>query len=323
MIKAKVTATGSYLPKKIVTNNDFVEEFGNETSPEALERLLGTREHRVAADNEWCADLLVKAAEDILHNANLTSKDLSRIFVSVTPGDYIEPATSPIVHAKLGAQCPAMDIKVSCVGWLAALDVAMQYLANPENKDECILVLAGALMSRTLPARKVQHRAIFGDGAGGILLQRASADETSCIYGSEFMVLGKYADVICWPAPWSNHPDGYFDMGSSKLLFRLLQRHMQTVLKRLWEKTGFSPSDVDFAVIHQPTGPLFEVAVKHSSIDPCKIARNFASYGNTVSAELPITLDKAIDEGKIKRGDLVLLVTYGAGITGGCMLLRY
>ena len=323
MIKAKITATGSYLPQRIVTNKDFAQEFGNETSPEALERLLGTKEHRVAEDNEWCSDLLVKAAKDILQKASLSSKDLSRIFVSVTPGDYIEPATSPIVHAKLGAQCPAMDIKVSCVGWLSALDVAMQYLANPENKDECILVLAGALMSRTLPARKVQHRAIFGDGAGGILLQKASSDEESCIYGSEFMVLGKYADVICWPAPWSPHPNDFFRMGESKLLFRLLQRHMQTALKRLWEKTGFSPSDVDFAILHQPTGPLFEVAVKNSGIAPHKIAQNFSRYGNTVSAELPITLDEAISEGKIKRGSLILLVTYGAGITGGCMLLRY
>lgn len=317
MIKAKITATGRYLPERIATNKDFVEEFGNEKSPKAIERALGTKEHRVAKENETCSDLLFKAAKNILQKANLTSKDLSRIFVSVTPGDYIEPATSPIVHAKLGAECPAMDIKASCVGWLSGVDVAAQYLANPENKDERILVLAGTLASRTLAIRRVQHRAIFGDGAAGILLQRTPENEDSCIFGSEFLVLGKYADVICWPY------NGYFYMGESKLLFRLLQQHLQIALKRLWGKTGFTPSDVDFAVIHQPTGPLFEVAVKNSGIDPRKIARNFACYGNTVSAELPITLDEAISEGKIKRGDLVLLVTYGAGITGGCMLLRY
>ena len=317
MIKAKITATGSYLPETIATNKDFVREFSNQSSPEALERLLGTQEHRVAGDNEWCSDLLVKAAERTLQKANLTPKDLSRIFISVTPGDYVEPGTSPIVHAKLGAKCPAMDIKVSCVGWLSALDVAIQYLANPENKEERILVLAGALMSRTLPVRRVQHRAIFGDGAGGILLERSPQNEDSCIFGSEFLVLGKYADVIRWPY------NGYFYMAESKLLFRLLQRHMRATLKRLWEKTGFKPDDVDFAVIHQPTGPLFEVAVKNSGIDQSKIARNFACYGNTVSAVLPITFEEAIKVGKIKRGVLVLLVTYGAGITGGCMLLRY
>ncbi len=108
----------------------------------------------------------------------------------------------------------------------------------------------------------MQHRAIFGDGAGGILLGRASSDETSCIYGSEFLVLGKYADVIRWPY------NSYFYMGESKLLFHLLQRHIKIALKKLWKKTGFSPSDVDFAVIHQPTGPLFEVAVTSLPIHP-------------------------------------------------------
>lgn len=147
MIKAKIIATGSYLPQKIVTNKDFAQEFSNQSSPEALQRLLGTQEHRVAAESESCSDLGFKAALNILQKANISPKDITRIFVSVTPGDYIEPATSSIVHAKLGAECPAMDIKVSCVGWLSALDVAIQYLANPENKDERILVLAGALAS--------------------------------------------------------------------------------------------------------------------------------------------------------------------------------
>jgi 3-oxoacyl-[acyl-carrier-protein] synthase III len=132
-----------------------------------------------------------------------------------------------------------------------------------------------------MPVRRVQHRAIFADGAGGILLQRTDENEESCILGSEFLVLGKYADAIRWPASWSPHPqtipneyNGYFYMGESKLLFRLLQQNMRITLKRLWEKTGFKPDD-------------------------------------------------AVEEGRIKRGNLVLLVTYGAGITGGCMLLRY
>ena len=330
MTRAKIIATGKYLPKKIATNEDFVKEFGNDTSPRALKRLLGTDQHYVADENEMCADLLLKAANDILERIDLEPKDLSRIIVSTTPGDYIEPATFVQVHHNLKAECPAIEIKASCVGWLSGVDVAMQYLANVENHNEKILVIAAALMSKTIPVRLVQHRAIFADGAGGILVGRTPKDEASCIYGSEFIVLGEYTDIIRWPASWSHHPDsipeefnGYFYMGESKILFKLIQDNIKLVLSKLWKKTGFRPEDVDFAVIHQPTEPLFKEAVKNSGIDPSKIAENFAQYGNTVSAELPITLHDAVQEGRVKRGDLVLLITYGAGITGGAMLLRY
>lgn len=330
MLKIKIAATGRYLPEKILTNQDFIKEFGNKTSPKALERLLGTKEHYVAAPDEQCSDLVVKAAQDVLKKANLTIADIDRLIISVTPGDYIEPATFPAIHEKLGAQCPAMEIKASCVGWLLGVDVAIQYLANPDNQDKRILVLAGAIMSKTMPLVKVQHRAIFADGAGGILLEKSHEHEKSCIFGSEFIVLGAHTELIHWPAPWTPHPksipkeyNGYFYMGGSATLFQLLHDHFQKILNKLWKKTGLCSRDVDFAVIHQPTGPLFEAAVENSGIAPHKIAKNFAKYGNTVSAELPITLDEAIEEGQIKKGDIVLLVTYGAGITGGCMLLKY
>jgi 3-oxoacyl-[acyl-carrier-protein] synthase-3 len=128
VIKAKIVAAGSYLPEKVVTNQDFVQEFGNKISPKALERLLGTQEHRVAEESELCSDLVVKAALNILQKGNIKPKDITRIIVSVTPGDYIEPATFPLVHEKLGTQCPAIEIKASCVGWLSGVDVAAQYL---------------------------------------------------------------------------------------------------------------------------------------------------------------------------------------------------
>ncbi len=330
MIPVKISATGKYLPEKVVTNEDFVREFGNKTSPKALERLLGTKEHRVAASDEQPSDLIVKAAERTLEKAGITAREITQIIVSMTPGDFREPATAAVVQRKLGAQCPGMDIALSCTGWLAGVDIAARRIATSSNEKGRILVLGGALLSRTLPVRIAQHRAIFGDGAGGILLEKAEENEESCIYESAFVTFGEYSDVIHWPNAWSHLPEGvpdgyrgYFYMGESKLLSQLLQRHLEVSLNTLWGKTGFGPSDIDFAIIHQPSGPLFEIAIKSSGIPGHKITRNFERYGNTVSGELPIGLDEAIEEGKIKRGSLLLLVTYGAGITGGCMLLRY
>lgn len=328
-MRVKIIATGRYLPERVVTNKDFLKEFGNKTSPRSLERLLGTKEHRIAASDEHPSDLLVKAAKRTLEKAGIVTRKLTQIIVSMTPGDFMEPATAAVVQKKLSAQCPVIDINLSCTGWLAGVDIAARRIVT-SNEKELILVLGGSLLSRTLPALIVQHRAIFGDGAGGILLEKAGENEESYVYESAFVTFGEYSDVIYWPNDWSYLPEGvpedhrgYFYMGESKLLSRLLQHHLKTALNALWEKTGFGPRDVDFAIIHQPSGPLFELAIKASEVPRHKIAQNFERYGNTVSGELPIGLDEAIEEGKIKRGNLLLLVTYGAGITGGCMLLRY
>lgn len=329
ILPVKIVATGRYLPEKVVTNEDFIKEFKLNISPEELERRLGTKEHRVADINEQPSDLIVKAAKKILEKANLTPKDITKLIVSTTPDDFIEPSTAPVVQGKLGIRCPVIEISLSCTGWLTGVDVAARYIINSDKKER-ILVIGGALLSRTLPVYMVQHRAIFGDGAAGVLLEKTKEGEKGYIYGSEFVSLGEYYDLIHWPAPWSVPPkrvpkegQGYFYMGGTEVLFRLLCHHVGITLNKLWEKTGFCPDDVAFALLHQPSGPLFDETVKVSTIPREKIAQNFDRYGNTVSAELPISLDEAIEGDKIKRGDLLLLVTYGAGITGGCMLLRY
>lgn len=337
MIRAKIIATGRYLPEKIVTNEDFIREFGNKVSPRALERLLGTREHRIAADDENCSDLLVKAAKNILKKADVSPKKLTQIIVSITPGDFIEPATACMVQHKLGAECPAMDIRLSCTGWLRGVDIAARHIAT-SDRTERILVLAGALVNRITPFCIVQHRAIFGDGAGGILLESSQEGEEGCIYGSEFVSLGEYVNVIYWPAYWTPHPKstpeefkGYFYMGENypgetRLLFELADKVLPPFIQALWENTGLKIDDVDFAIVHQPTEPLFKKALEClglSSLPSKKLSRNYALYGNTVSAELPISLDEAVENGQIQRGDTLLLISYGAGITIGGMLLRY
>ena len=338
IIPVKIVATGRYLPEKIVTNEDFIKEFGLEMSPEVQEKLLfiGSKEHRIVASGEQPSDLLVKAGKEILEKAGIKAEELTAIVVSTTPPDFLEPATAAVVQKKLGAGlsgCLVVDVTASCTGWLTAVDFASRIIITSERLEK-ILILAAALTSR-FPAQSLRHRAIFGDGAGGILLEKSSINEESCIYGSEFLGLGEYSDVIYLPAPWSIFPlttpeslQGYFYMsegypGEKKLLFKLMKEHLPLLLERLWKKTGFAPKDVDFAIIHQPSKPLYETAVERLGISPEKVAYNFDRYGNTVAAELPITLDENIVAGKIKKGDLVLLVTYGAGITAGAMLLRY
>jgi len=331
VISVKIT-TGRYLPEKVITNEDFVKKF-NKSSPEALEKLLGTKEHRIAADDEHCSDLLVKAGKVALEKARVDAKELTQIIVSTTPKEVVEPATACIVQGKLKAdRCPAFDLGASCSGWLAGVDVAVKMIATSE-KPEKILVLANTLVNRIAPKKIVQHEAIFGDGAGSILLETPDKNNNaSIIYGSKFWCLGEFAHIIHWPAPWSfpfpNTPKkfaGHFYMGEGepKLLFRLAEIYLPRFMTELWRQTGYTVNDIDFAIIHQPSRPLFEKALECIDIPPKKTAYNFDRYGNTVSAELPITLDEAIGGGQIKKGDLILLVTFGAGITLGAMLMRF
>ncbi len=339
IMPVKIMATGRYLPEKVVTNEDFIKEFGLKMTPEIQEKILflGTKEHRRASLDEHPSDLLVKAGRRVLKKAGIDASELTRIIVSAVPPDFIEPATAAVVQKKIGASvnhCPVADVTASCVGWLTAVDFASRVIATSE-KAEKILVLATALTSK-ISFRSFRHRAIFGDGAGGILLEKSNLDdETNCIYGSEFLGLGEYSDVIYLPAPWSVYPSttpeslrGYFYMsegypGEKNLLFKIMKKYLPLLLERLWNKTGFTPDDVDFAIIHQPSKPLFQTAVGCLKIPEEKVAYNFDRYGNTVAAELSITLDEYIELKKIKRGDLILLVTYGAGITFGAMLFRY
>jgi len=331
MFRVKIT-TGRYLPVKEITNEDFVRKFGK-SSPRALEKTLGTKVHRIADKNEHCSDLLVKTANSILKKAKVAPNEITQIIVSTTPPEMIEPATACLVQGKLQAgDCPVFDLGASCSGWLSAVNVAIRLIAT-SDKPEKMLVLANSLVNRIAPKRIVQHEAIFGDGSGGALLETCNGNG-SIIYGSEFRCLGEFADIIHWPAPWSfpfpSTPREFarhFYMGEkypgeTKLLFRLAEVVLPPFIASLWKKTGFMVDDIDFAIVHQPSKPLFEKAVECLEIPPEKIPYNFDRYGNTIAAELPMTLDEAIESDQVKKGDLILLVTFGAGITLGAMLMR-
>lgn len=333
MDKVKIIGTGSYLPSKVVTNANFVDEFGNNTKPEALKKLLGTSEHRVAAGDESVSDLLIKAGKNVLADAGVSADNLTRIIISATPGDCVEPATACAVQYGLNAHCPAYDVRKSCVGFLQALEIATMYIM--QDPLEKVLVLAGALMHRTIPASIVQHRAIFGDGAAGFLLAATSRNDSSGFYGFHFEDLGQHHDVIRWPEAWSpdspNIPDDFkkvFYMaehygGEELFLLKLAPQVLPPFIKRLWDKTGVNLGSVQWAIIHYPTKPLYEASIKLMGLSGLngRLIDTYPKYANTVSAELPINFDEAVRDGRIKKGNTILLVSFGAGIVmGGCVL---
>jgi 3-oxoacyl-[acyl-carrier-protein] synthase-3 len=320
-IPARVAATGSYLPERVITNSEIL---GLEESDGQIRRLLGAVERRAASEDEACSDIIVKAAKRILEMAHLSPEDVDRIIVSATPGDYHEPSTASVVQYKLGAYCPAVDVGMSCVGWVAGMDYALRCIATGERR---ILVLAGTIVSRGNPFRNPMHRAIFGDGAGGILLEAADRGH---FFSGGLWTKGEYYDVITMPhetsLPSPRIPSEYrgsFYLGRREIMFEVLRNNLGACIEGALQIAGLSREEIDVAFIHQPSKPLFEEAARMAGIPRERIIQDYERYGNTISAELPISLDENVRSGRVKRGDKILMVTFGAGFNAGILVFEY
>jgi 3-oxoacyl-[acyl-carrier-protein] synthase-3 len=320
-IGARITGTGSYVPEKVVTNKHLA---GAWEVARKLQRLLGAEERRAVDDGQACSDLIAEAARRVLTTAGVSPLDLDRIIVSATPGDFLEPPTASVVQYKLQARCPAVDVKMSCVGWMAGVDYALRCIATGEKR---VLVMAGTVVSRGDAFQTVMHRAIFGDGAGGVLIE---ADEHRGFLAGGLWTDGQYYTMINQPHAGSVHPQeiplgykGKFYMGPRRVFFETLRHELAPCVESVLKDAGLSKDDIDVAIVHQPSRKLFEAAIKSLKIPPEKSIQDFHRYGNTISAELPIALDENIRNGRIKRGDKLLLVTFGAGFNAGAMALEY
>jgi 3-oxoacyl-[acyl-carrier-protein] synthase-3 len=320
-IPARIAGTGSYLPERIVGNHDIP---GLEETNGAVERLLGAVERRAVLGEETCSDIIVKAARRVLESAECLPQDLDRLIVSATPGDYFEPCTASVVQHKLGAQCAAVDVGMSCVGWVAGLDYALRCLATGDKK---ILVMAGTIVSKGTAFFNPMHRAIFGDGAGGVLLERS---EPGHFLAGALWTDGQYHDMITMPhlasVPTARVPEDYhgsFFMGDARIIHKVLRETLPAGIEQVFAAAGVTREDIDLAFIHQPSKPLFEVAFKASGMAREKVVEDYHLYGNTISAELPISLDEQVKSGRIKRGDIILKITFGAGFSGGVMIYKY
>lgn len=323
---ARIVATGAYLPPTKLTNEDLIKNAGANLQPILLQRALGAVERRALPGEGTAADMIAQAGKLILEQAGCDPKDLDRIICSADPGDAAAPSTAVAVQARLGATCPAYDVTMSCAGWICGIDQGLRALGSGEQR---ILVLAGCTAGSKVPFRDLRHRAIFGDGAGGLLLESAQPGTplTTALWTD-----GRFYSRIFAPYSWSTHPSdipseykGYFYMDPNQnVFFDQLSRVLPPFFKRLLLKAEVTVEDVDHFFLHQPSRPLFEHSLKLLKKVPReKVLNFFPSYGNIVAAELPVMLGESVRNGYIKRGDLICMVTYGAGFTMAGLVVRY
>jgi len=325
MSKAVILGTGSCLPKRAVSNADLEQMV--ETSDEWITSRTGIKNRHIAGRDEQNYQLATKAARRALAITGIDPQELDLIIVATVSPHMIMPSTACFVQAELGAvNAFAYDINAACAGFTYGLDMASQYI---QNRPEMKILLIGA---ETLSARvNWQDRntcVLFGDGAGAVVLSGSSDDRG--VIGSRLLSDGNLWHLLCMDSPESQNPDLRFDewvgpqirMNGSEI-FKHAVRMMEDAVNTLLRKHGLSIDDVNIMIPHQANIRILKNLRDRLGIAEEKVFINLSKYGNTSAASIPIALDEAHRQGRLQRGDLVLLCTFGGGLTWGSLLLRW
>jgi len=325
-LPVRIRQLGSYLPEKIIDNDEIMRQMGSSASGTLLYRAVGSKERRVAERNEMGSDMLAKVGLKILEESGTDPASIDKLICSCDPQDQAAPDTAVVTQTKMGLSCPAFGVSMSCVGWLCGINVASGFLASGDKK---ILVLSASTVGSKYSFKNPMHRAIFGDGAGGVLLEQDGKAEQ--ILRIDLLAVGQFYKDIFAPNPWTDVPkeipaqyrDAFFMQPDNRIFFNALDKFIFPFYKKQYEATGLTEKDINLFIVHQASMPLFNYTIESFKIPKDRIVDSFFQYGNMISAELPVLLDQVLRNGRIKKGNLVYLLTYGAGFTAGAMIIRF
>ncbi len=326
MTLAKITGTGSYLPKKILGNHDLEKMV--DTSDEWIMTRTGIRERRIADEKETTSDLGIKAAKKAMEKAHVKAREIDLILVATSTSDMIFPSTAAYIQHGLAAKnAAAFDLSAACTGFIFGLSVAEQYIKTKRYK--AILLIGTEIMSRIVDWTDRKTCVLFGDGAGAVIIQGTDSDEG--ILTTHTYTDGSYADFLF--APGSRTPTSLQKELAVKKLdvihmkgnetFKVAVNNMGKVAKEALEKCELTVDDIDLVIPHQANKRIIEAINKKLVIPPEKVFINLQKYGNTSAASIPIALDEALCSNRISQGDYVLLVAFGGGLTWGSSIVKW
>ncbi len=324
---AKIVGTGSYAPAKVLSNADLEKLV--ETSDEWIVTRTGISERRVAAETEATSDLAAHAAQRALTAANLDPLDLDMILVATVTPDMFFPSTACILQDRLGAsRAGALDLSAACSGFIYGLAVANGLLHLGTMKT--ILLLGAETITKIVNWMDRNTCVIFGDGAGAVVL-RASDGERG-ILSTHLFADGSKGPLLIIPGGGSRHPvsQAVLDEGLAKIrigngseVFKVAVRAMEDACLTALKHNGLEVADVDLLVPHQANLRILNAVGQRLGIPEEKVCVNVQRYGNTSAASIPLALDDAVQAGRLKAGDLVLLCAFGGGLTWGSALIRW
>jgi 3-oxoacyl-[acyl-carrier-protein] synthase-3 len=324
-MKACIAGTGSYAPAKVLTNADL--EGMVATSDEWIRERTGIRERRIAATGEACSDLAVQAGKRALTAAGLAATDLEMILVATCTGDYPVPATACLVQHQLGAaKAAACDLSAACCGFVYALSVADAYVKNGMRH---VLVIGSEVMSAITDWTDRNTCVLFGDGAGAVVV--SASDGEQGILSTHLRSDGTLCELIMVPGGGSRTPPSekvlaehlqYIKMKGNET-FKVAVRTLEEIARATLSANGLRVEDLDLYVPHQANVRILKAVIERLGLPREKVLLNLDRYGNTSAASIPIALDEAVREGRIKSGSLVMLGAFGAGLTWASAIIRW
>jgi len=318
VIYSRIIGTGSFLPRNVVTNADLAQRM--DTSDDWIRSRTGIRQRHIAEEGETSSSLAFGASKAALASAGIAAGEIDLIILATSTPDYIFPSTACLLQARLGIKgCPAFDVQAVCSGFAYALATADLFIRSGQHR--CALVVGAEVFSRILDWNDRGTCVLFGDGAGAVILR---ADAKPGIMASALHADGSYAGILSVPGNVCGGKatgDPFLRM-DGQAVFKFAVRVLDEVARETLGKCGQQVEDIDWLIPHQANLRILEATAKRLGLPPEKLIVTVDTHGNTSAASVPLALDAAVRDGRIKPGHKVMLEAVGGGFTWGAALVQ-
>lgn len=325
-VRAGILGTGHSYPEGILTNADLEKTV--ETSDEWITSRTGIKQRRKAAPGEYTSQFAVRAARQAIKRAGLEPQDIDLILCATVTPDQILPSTGCLIQAELGAHsAAAMDVVAACSGFLYGLTLANTMVQTGQSRNA--LVIGAEILTQYVDYTDRQTCILFGDGAGAAVLGPVDGDRG--ILAARMKSDGRFEEQLFSPGGGTRRPptaetlaagDHFFKMKGNEL-FKVAVRSMTEISREVLEEAGVTAEDVSLFIPHQANQRITDAVANKLNVDDARVYSNIAMHGNTSSASIPIALDECVEAGRIKKEDLILLASFGGGVTWAGVLMRW
>lgn len=315
MTFSKIIGSGSYLPDRLLTNQDLEKML--DTTDEWITTRTGIKQRHIIADDQVTSDMAYEASKKALQDANLVAQDIDLIILATTTPDKIFPSTACTLQAKLDIpECPAFDVQAVCSGFIYALSIAEKFIKT--GTSTTALVVGADAMSRITDYKDRSNAILWGDGAGAVILTKSNEPG---ILSTHIHAQGKYEDMLHVPRRHDGELDTIEMQGNQ--VFKMAVNTLDAIVDQTLDANQLKKSDIDWLVPHQANIRILDATAKKLSMSMDKVIVTIDKHGNTSAASIPLAFDEGIKAKKIKKGQIVLMEAFGGGFTWGSALIKY
>jgi 3-oxoacyl-[acyl-carrier-protein] synthase-3 len=315
MTFSKIIGSGSYLPDRILTNQDLEKML--DTTDEWITSRTGIKQRHIIADDQVTSDMAYEASKKALQDANLEAQDIDLIILATTTPDKIFPSTACTLQAKLGIpECPAFDVQAVCSGFIYALSIAEKFIKT--GTSTTALIVGADAMSRITDYKDRSNAILWGDGAGAVILKKSNEPG---VLSTHVHAQGKYEDMLHVPRRHGGESETIEMQGNQ--VFKMAVNTLDAIVDQTLDANQLKKSDIDWLVPHQANIRILDATAKKLSMSMDKVIVTIDKHGNTSAASIPLAFDEGVKAKKIKKGQIVLMEAFGGGFTWGSALIKY